>query len=217
MATAQDAGEVVNFEPLRPEGDSRQTSGGLDSTAVLLRRLRGGDDQALNTLFQRYLPILTRWAHGRLPSSARDLSETDDLVQITLRSALVHIEGFEPRREGAFLAYLRQILRNKVLDEIRRVGRRPQKEEFDDGIPERSPSPVEVVIGTEMLEKYEAGLEKLPENVREAVILRIEMGLSYQEIADAVESPSANAARMMISRGLVQLSEAMHGDADGTV
>ena len=207
----------MNFEPRRPEGDSRQDSENLNSTAVLLRRLRGGDDNALNALFERYLPILTRWAHGRLPASARDLSETDDLVQITLRSALVHIEGFEPRREGAFLAYLRQILRNKVLDEIRRVGRRPQKEEFDDRLPELAPSPVEVVIGTETLERYEAGLEKLPEQVREAVILRIEMGLSYQDVADAVESPSANAARMMISRGLVQLSEAMDGDADGIV
>src|SRR6476660_8945498 len=77
---------------------------GLESTAELLERIRSGDESARERLVSRYLPILKRLGHGRLPARARDLSDTDDLVQVTLIRALDHIETFEMRREGAFLA-----------------------------------------------------------------------------------------------------------------
>src|SRR6185295_9700858 len=93
----------------------------LDSTAALLERLRAGDDAARERLFQRVLPVLTRWAHRRLPAHARDLAETDDLVQVALSRALGRIAEFDARGEGAFLAYLRQILMNLVRDEVRRT------------------------------------------------------------------------------------------------
>lgn len=188
----------------------------LESTASLLVRVRRGDDGARNQLIGRYLPAFQRWAHGRLPSYARDLAETDDLVQVTLMSALDHIEGFEPRREGAFLAYLRQILMNKVRDEIRRVGRRPRKETVPEDLAGDVPSPLDQAISEETLEAYERSLAGLPVKVREAVFLRIEFGLTYEQIAEAVESPSANATRMMISRGLVRMAEAMNGAQNGT-
>jgi RNA polymerase sigma-70 factor (ECF subfamily) len=54
-----------------------------EPTVALIRRVRDGDSVARDTLLKRYLPALRRWAHGRLPASARDLSDTDDLVQVT--------------------------------------------------------------------------------------------------------------------------------------
>ncbi len=66
--------------------------------------------------------------------------------------------------------------------------------------------------GDDTLEAYERALEKLPEIQKQAVLLRIEFGYSHQEIADAIGSPSANAARMMVSRALVQLAESMDED-----
>src|SRR5262249_58923219 len=87
-----------------PEAVEPQSS--LENTTVLLSRARGGDAQARDALFARFLPVLTRWAHRRLPNRARDLSDTDDLVQVTLVRALHRLAQFEPRREGAFLAYL---------------------------------------------------------------------------------------------------------------
>src|SRR5262245_31483701 len=86
----------------------------VESTAVLVDRIRHGDEAALERLFERYLPLLQRWAHGRLPARARGTADTDDLVQVTLMRALKRIEVFEVRREGAFLAYLRSILLNAV-------------------------------------------------------------------------------------------------------
>src|SRR5262245_9691190 len=109
----------------------QQDAGGphrLESTQELLGRIRGGDAAARERLIARYLPALQKWAHGRLPARARNLTLTDDLVQESLIRALSHLEGFEPRRPGAFLAYLRQILLNQVRDEIRKTDRRPEME-----------------------------------------------------------------------------------------
>lgn len=193
--------------------DSDATAPGspLESTAELLTRVRQGDTLARERLVSRFLPIFKRWAHGRLPQGARDLAETDDLVQVTLVRALDHVKGFEPRRPGAFLAYLRQILMNQVRDEIRRAAHRPRREEISDDHPSAGPTPLDTILSRESLDAYEAALSTLPDRTREAVVLRLEFGLGYQEVAEAIESPSANAARMLIARALVQMAEAMHG------
>ena len=61
-------------------------SGPIDpeSTFHLLDRARAGDQEALERLFERHVKPLQRWARGRLPRWARDLADTDDLVQDTL-------------------------------------------------------------------------------------------------------------------------------------
>src|SRR5215472_7853946 len=79
-----------------------------DSTCDLLARVRAGDDRALEPLFARYLPRLRRWARGRLPRWVRDAGDSQDLVQDTLLSVFKQIDGYEPRHEDAFQAYLRQ-------------------------------------------------------------------------------------------------------------
>ena len=107
-----------------------QPSSDMASTATLLARYRDGDNTARDALLERYLPILRRWAHGRLPAYARSTAETDDLVQVTLQRALRRLDQFEVRHEGAFLAYLRRIFLNSVRDEIRRYGRHPQSIEI---------------------------------------------------------------------------------------
>jgi len=194
---------------VEPSADDRP----LETTALLLVRIRAGDDTAKNLLLSRYAPALLRWAHGRLPAHARDLSETTDLVQKTLIRALTHLEGFEPRRPGAFLAYLRQILRNIVTDEIRRVRVRPVRAELDEDMVGREPSPIEVLIGREKLAAYEAALERLTEQQQEAIVLTIEFGLSNAEVQEAMSLSSPNAARMLVARGLVRLAKEMEDDA----
>lgn len=193
----------------RGRGDGTGEGSSLESTATLLGLAREGDGSARERLLARYLPILRRWARGRLPRGARDLLDTDDLVQVSLLRALNHMEAFEPRREGAFLAYLRRIVLNAVRDEIRRVARRPTPEPLEMELPAQAPSHLEQAIGREAVEAYEEALLALPEEQQQAVILRIEFGYSYPEIAEALDRPSANAARMMVSRALVRLAEVM--------
>ena len=72
----------------------------LESTFLLIEQIRAGDKSALDRLLRRFLPLLTRWASGRLPRGARDLSDTEDLVQETIISALRHIDHIEIRGEG---------------------------------------------------------------------------------------------------------------------
>jgi RNA polymerase sigma factor (sigma-70 family) len=184
----------------------------LDSTARLLERVRDGDRSAREALFARVLPALTRWAHHRLPAGARDLAETDDLVQMTVTRVLDRLDTFESRGEGAFLAYLRQVLLNLVRDQIRRSAVRPRTTELDDAVPDPGPSILERTVRRETLERYEAALVELEPEQREAVLLRIEFGYSHQQIADALGKPSADAARMVVARALVAVARRMHGD-----
>jgi len=179
---------------------------------VLLARARSGDALAREALFARFLPIVRRWSRSRLPASARGLADTDDLVQITLMRALNRLEQFEPRREGAFLAYLRTILLNAVREEIRRARPALRSEPLEDqhGAPERSE--LERLIGRETLERYERSLERLDDVQREAVLLRLEFGYSHEEIAEALGKPSANAARMTVARALAELSGYLDDD-----
>ena len=184
-----------------------ETTPSLGQTAVLLDRVRAGDARAADELAARFLPPLRRWAQGRMPLRARHLAETDDLVQIALVRALNRVEDFDARREGAFLAYLRQILLNAMRDEIRRADRHGERLEVEDAAAE--PSLVEDAVGVDVLVAYETALATLPEAIQEAIVLRVEFQWSYAEIAEATGSPSANATRMAISRGLVQLAEVM--------
>jgi RNA polymerase sigma factor (sigma-70 family) len=187
---------------------------GLESTAALLARVREGDDKAREDLAARYRTLLARWAHGRLPPAARSVLETSDLVQTTLMRAFARVEQFEPRREGAFLAYLRQILLNQIRDESRRRKRRPVSEPLPEVLEDSTtPSPLEAIIGAESLARYEEALARLTERQREAIILRVELGLRYREVAEALDAPSVNAARLIVARALVRLAAAL-GDRD---
>lgn len=187
-----------------------ETPADLESTATLLARVRAGDRPAREQLARRYLATLLRWGHGRLPSYARDLSDTQDLVQVTLLKALEHVDTFEPQREGAFLAYLRTILLNEVRGEIRRVSRRPHREPLSDELPERAVSVVEQAIGKTAMRAYERALDALDEEEREGVILRIEMGFTHQQVAEALGKPSADAARMLVARAMIRITQAMN-------
>jgi DNA-directed RNA polymerase specialized sigma subunit, sigma24 homolog len=86
----------------------------IESTATLLGKVKNGDDDARNRLCALYLPMLQRWAHGRLPGYVRDVAETDDMVQSTLIKALHKLDDFQSQHEGAFLAYLRTTLLNQI-------------------------------------------------------------------------------------------------------
>jgi RNA polymerase sigma factor (sigma-70 family) len=180
-----------------------------ESSFDLLQRVRSGDADALNRLFQRYLPALNRWARGRLPHWARDAADTQDLVQETVIQAMKHLDTFRPQRAGALQAYLRQALMNRIRDELRRAHRRPPPTEISDGVPANSASPLEEAIGQEALDSYEAALAELREDEREAIIARVELGQSYAEVAEILEKPSAEAARVAVYRALLRLAAKM--------
>jgi RNA polymerase sigma-70 factor (ECF subfamily) len=182
------------------------------STLDLLARARSGDEQALDRLITRYLPELTRWASGRLPRWARHAIETDDLVQESLIQVFQRLDDFEYRGEGALLAYLRQAVLNRIRNQIRWADRRPRSDELAAELEHGGASPLEEVLGFESVERYEAALACLTHSEREALIGRLELGLTYPELAQALGKPSADAARMTVARAMVRLGREMRNE-----
>ena len=180
-----------------------------DSTVELVERAKAGDHEALDRLFARFLPGLRRWASGRLPRWSRDMMDTDDLVQETVSRAVKIIDRFESRHEGALQAYLRQAVMNRIRDEVRRTKRMPMATSLTDDHAARTASPLDTAIGHEAVERYEAALARLRPEDREAVVVRIEMDGTYQDVAQALGKPSADAARMAVTRALLRLAEEM--------
>jgi RNA polymerase sigma-70 factor (ECF subfamily) len=193
----------------KPGGRQASDTTDLRSSLTLLDRARAGDRAALESLIARYVPRLQRWASGRLPRWARDLADTHDLVQETLLQTFKRIEQFEPRGEGALQAYLRQAILNRIRDELRRAKRRPVRGELDSQVQGEGRSPLEETIGEEALERYERALAKLRREDREAIVARIELGYTNDEIAELLGKPTANAARMTVERAIMRLAKEM--------
>jgi RNA polymerase sigma-70 factor (ECF subfamily) len=181
-----------------------------DLTSELLDRARAGDESALNLLFERHLPILRRWAHGRLPRWARDIADTTDLVQDTILQTLKQLDRFEYRGDGALQAYLRQAVMNRIRNELRKVAVRGASLTLDSRVQDEATSPFEAAVAQEMLDEYDAALQRLKPEEREAVISRVEFDLSYAELAEVLGKPSPDAARMAVVRALVRLAEEMN-------
>lgn len=135
--------------------------------------------------------------------------ETQDLVQDALIRTVTNLKGFDNRGEGALQAYLRQAVMNRLRDEIRRTSVRPKQVDLADVIVDGGPSPLEATMGREVFARYEAALATLDPLEREGVIARLELGLSYQDIAALVEKPTADAARMAVARAIQRLAVLM--------
>ena len=181
----------------------------LDSTAVLIQRVRAGDKHSLERLIQRHVAPLRRYVSGRLPRWARDLADTDDLVQDTLLRTFSKMDSFEVRGVGALQAYLRQAVMNRLRDELRRKGRAPALVDVDDQHLVGQGSPLEEAIGAEAAARYVAALARLEPEEREAIIGRVEMEYSYADLADVLGKPTADAARKATRRALLRLAEEM--------
>jgi RNA polymerase sigma-70 factor, ECF subfamily len=181
----------------------------VDQSVTLLLKAQAGDNDALNQLLARYLPRLKRWASGRLPWGLRTMLETGDLVQDAIVNALPHLDKLEIRSERALFVYLQRAVKNRVIDLHKRARRRPVREELPPDVPAGGVSPQEAAIGAEALESYKRALASLKDEERQAIMLRVEQGLDFEEVAIHLGKPSADAARMAVTRAIVRLADKM--------
>jgi RNA polymerase sigma-70 factor (ECF subfamily) len=180
-----------------------------ESSVMLLRRAQAGDPAALETLLARYRPRLRRWAHRRLPQWARDLADTDDLVQDTLIKAVRNLDHFVTESKDGFQNYLRLAIGNAIRDEIRKAGRRPATTELDPSLRSDIPSPLEQAVGRSRLARYEVALARLTSEEREAVVARLEFGFTHSELAAALGKRTPDAARKLCQKAIAQLLAVM--------
>jgi DNA-directed RNA polymerase specialized sigma24 family protein len=182
----------------------------METTIDLLARVRQGDSAAVSALMERSVLPLRRWARGRMPQFARNFADTQDIVQEAFVRVLPTLATVEAIHPGALQALLRQAVADHI-DDMR------QDPESAPGIsvPEAfrtadsAPSPVERVVGREGLKRYEAAFRQLSPPDREAIVARIELQQSYEEVAIALGMPDAAAARAAVTGALARLIEAM--------
>ena len=199
--------------PRSLKASSRRVFGLLASTSLrLLRAAQQGRNSAADALFGRLLPSMTRWARGQLPRWARARMDTDDLVQEAFGAFFRRIEQVEPRRRGAIRTYLRQSIRHRIRDEIRRAGKVevPMSEEAEwaaDG-----KSPYSHALSAENLRRYRVALGRLSTDEQQLIVGRVELDYSYDQLALATGRPSRDAARMAVRRALLRLAVEMDAD-----
>jgi len=158
--------------------------------AHLVTRVLNGDEAAYATLVRRHQDLLYRHARGM----GLDHDTSLDLVQDAFVRAF---ERLEDCRDGAnYRAWLFRICRNLCLDELRNVRRlsvpMSHIENADDL---ESPH----VVGDETKLTLRAALDRLPNALREAFLLKHDAGYTYEEVAEITEA-SPSAVKMRVHR-----------------
>ena len=194
--------------PDSSEGRRADTLSQLDSQELLVR-LQGGDERAGSRLFARYLPLLQRLGHRRLPRWTRGAIDTADVVQDAVLYTFRRLPSFTPQRDGALLGYLRRTLINRIRDQFRLAARRPASVPIDGNHPGDAASPLDQTIDRETRERYRRALTRLRPYDRDAILARLEHGYSYEQLALILNRPTAEAARLAVRRALVRLAREM--------
>jgi RNA polymerase sigma factor (sigma-70 family) len=170
------------------------------TTAVLLNRVRGGDQSARQQLIERVQPLLMRFARGRLPQLLRGAQDTSDLIQLTWVKVIDKLEKLDCPEPGDFFSYLRTVLLNALRESIRTHNRRPQfAHEPDADIPAEGTSLEDWLA-------YEQNLRRLEPHHFSLVVMRFEFGMSFQEIGDEI-AESADGVRMKLNRAIKRMAE----------
>lgn len=148
--------------------------------------------------------------YGRfLYNVAYRLAGNDDDAYDLVQEALLRVrKGLQTYRPGSMEGWLSRIVTNVFLDEVRRRKRRPLEALPDD--PERllPPSAPPDTPTDRLSDEVQAALRRLPEDFRAAVVLCDVVGLSYEDIADALEIP-VGTVRSRIHRGRRLLRSAL--------
>jgi RNA polymerase sigma-70 factor (ECF subfamily) len=164
----------------------------------VIQRIRDGDTEAFRLLVERYQGRAHRLALRVL----RDEEAAQDAVQDAFVKAYSALGRFEGR--SSFFTWFYRLVMNQCLDAKRR-DKSAREQAFEEGSgtelePEASFNPVPEVDGVsfapaatlmrkELLAHLAEAVEKLPEAARETLLLREVEGLSYAEIAKALEIP----------------------------
>jgi RNA polymerase sigma-70 factor, ECF subfamily len=180
-----------------------QTDHGTDPNELALaRRARRGDTAAFDALVGRFHRPVYRfcWRLVRSP-------DAEDLAQDTLVRAFVHFERFDPKRP--VLPWLIAIARRLCLDLLRRRKVMAKVETMPVSGPP-APGPEGEASLREQLGRLERALDDLGEGPREAIVLFHIEGMSYRDIAAALEVPMGT-VMTWLHRGRAQLKQAVEG------
>jgi RNA polymerase sigma-70 factor, ECF subfamily len=173
-----------------------------------------GDRDALQQVLVTIRPIVLRYVRARIGSSERSGLSADDVAQEVCLAAITALPRYKDQGRP-FLAFVYGIAAHKVADAFRAVGR--NLADATDSLPDRaSPDagPEQLAMDADASARMERLLAVLPDKQREIVILRVVVGMSAEETAEAVGS-TAGAVRVAQHRALTRLKAELKGRGDG--
>jgi RNA polymerase sigma-70 factor (ECF subfamily) len=174
------------------------TTGGVinqrEADALLVERVKQGDQRAFALLVAKY----ERRVQRLLSRLVRDSAEIEDITQEAFIKAYRALPQF--RGESAFYTWLYRIAINTAKNYLATKSRRPvtvgEFQGADDGeffdlgdVVEDNNTPDAVLHSRQVAEAVNAAIEALPEDLKAAITLREIEGLSYEEIAQAMDCP----------------------------
>jgi RNA polymerase sigma-70 factor, ECF subfamily len=180
----------------------------------LLLRFQGGHRDAFGVIVRRY----ERELFGYLRRYLGDGDLADDVFQNTFLQLYTKINTYEPGRRVR--PWLYTIAKNQAIDALRRTGRHPtvsldQSAETEDGevqsllalVENRHQGPSDAALGEERKQLIRASVDRLPDFLRQVVILAYYQGLKYREIADILGIP-VGTVKSRLHAALTKLNEA---------
>jgi RNA polymerase sigma-70 factor (ECF subfamily) len=180
----------------------------------LLAKFQSGQREAFGALVRRYQGEL----FGYLRRYLGDHTLAEDVVQNTFLQVFLKIAQYEAGR--AARPWLYTIATHQAIDALRRQGRhqvlsidQDRSDADEASLPQlmnllesRQPSPLEQVETEERKELVRAGVERLPDFLRQVLILAYYQGLKYSEIAEIVGIP-VGTVKSRLHSALVKLQE----------
>ena len=157
----------------------------------LVERAQQGDKRAFELLVRKYQYKIVQLV-GRLVGDA----DAPDVAQETFIKAWRALNGF--RGQSAFYTWLYRIGINTAKNHLVARGRRPSNQDIDVDEAEQFghteqmsdvDTPEALLLSEEIRHKVEEAIAKLPPDLRQAITLRELEGLSYEEIAEAMNCP----------------------------
>jgi RNA polymerase sigma-70 factor (ECF subfamily) len=188
---------------------------------TLLTRLRDGERDAFGPLVRRY----ERELFGYLRRYLGDDDLADDVFQNTFVQVFLKIKQYEPGR--AARPWLYAIATNQAIDALRRRNRRTADRPADtvsapdeDGeprplfelLPAPGDAPPDAAERTEQRDRVRAAVAKLPDLLRQAVVLVYFQGLKYQDAADVLDIP-VGTVKSRLHAALTKLTEEWEPEA----
>jgi RNA polymerase sigma-70 factor (ECF subfamily) len=175
----------------------------------LVRRCLAGEEAAWEEMVRQYSRRIYNLAYRFTGNRAA----AEDLTQEVFLRLYRTLEQYDPR-EGDLSSWLMRVARNLIIDDYRRRARTPAQNgedlaehEYHLRADERE-DPHALVEQRELSEQIHAALAKLSPELRACVILRDLEGLSYQEIAEALQIPEGT-VKSRINRGRLELARVL--------
>jgi RNA polymerase sigma-70 factor (ECF subfamily) len=167
-------------------------------------------DRDFTDLYRAHLRDIYSYAYYRIGNH----HDAEDLTEQTFLQAYRHFERAQRESNGRPLRpWLIRIAHNLAANYYRDRSRRPQSQ-LDDATPLSAPHPTEELVEErEEVKQVLKGVARLPDDRREALIMRFALGMDNKEIARAL-GRSEGATKVLIHRAIKQLEQGLEDERD---